>query len=350
MELGDLLRGADAGDHVFALGIDQELAVELLLAGRWIAREGDARRRGLAHVAEHHGLHVDRGAPAFRNTVQAPIGDGALVHPGPEHGADRAPQLLMRVLRERRSVLLLEPLLVAADQIDPVIGREIGVERVAIPVLVVVEDLLEVIVTEAEHDVGIHRDEAAIGIVRETLVAGVLRQRLDRRVVEAEIEHGVHHPRHGRARPRAHRHQQRIVAVAEGLAGDAADLGERGADLFLQVLGVGVAVLVIVRADRGRDGEAGRHRQAEIGHLGKARALASEEVAHVGAAFGLAVAEAEDPFRFGGSFGRRLFGRSLRRRGRLAGRGLAGGSFADRFDTARRRFDHGIHGFGCARP
>src|SRR5262249_61061140 len=41
--LGDLLRGADAGDHVFALGIDQELAVELLLAGRWIAREDDAR-------------------------------------------------------------------------------------------------------------------------------------------------------------------------------------------------------------------------------------------------------------------------------------------------------------------
>jgi hypothetical protein len=30
--------------------------------------------------------------------VQAPIGDGALVHPGPEHGADRAPQLLMRGL------------------------------------------------------------------------------------------------------------------------------------------------------------------------------------------------------------------------------------------------------------
>jgi hypothetical protein len=46
-----------------------------------------------------------------------------------------APQLLMRVLREGHSVLLLEPLLVAADQIGPVIGREIGVERVAIPVL-----------------------------------------------------------------------------------------------------------------------------------------------------------------------------------------------------------------------
>ena len=117
--LGDLLRRADAGDHVLALRVDQELAVELLLAGRWIAREGDAGRRRLAHVAEHHGLHVDRGAPALRDVVQAPIGDGALVHPGAEHGADCAPELLVRVLRERRAVLLLEPLLVAARPARP---------------------------------------------------------------------------------------------------------------------------------------------------------------------------------------------------------------------------------------
>jgi hypothetical protein len=34
--------------------------------------------------------------------------------------------------------------------------------------------------------------------------------------------------------------------------------------------------------------------------------------------------------------------------------GFLGGAFAgaagDRFDPARRRFDHAIHGFGCARP
>ena len=129
---GDLLRRADAGDHVLALRVDQEFAVELLLAGRRIAREGDAGRRGLAHVAEHHGLHVDRGAPAFRNVVQAAIGDGALVHPRAEHRADRAPQLLVRVLRERLAVLLLDALLVARDQLDPVVGGEVGVERVAV--------------------------------------------------------------------------------------------------------------------------------------------------------------------------------------------------------------------------
>jgi hypothetical protein len=37
-----VLRGADAGDHVFALGVDQELAVELVLAGGRVAGEGDA--------------------------------------------------------------------------------------------------------------------------------------------------------------------------------------------------------------------------------------------------------------------------------------------------------------------
>ena len=129
--LGDLLRRADAGDHVLALRVDQEFAVEPLLAGRRIAREGDAGRRVVAHVAEHHGLHVDRGAPAFRDVVQAAIGDGARVHPRAEHRADRAPQLLVRVLRERRALLLLDALLVARDQLDPVVGGQIGVERVA---------------------------------------------------------------------------------------------------------------------------------------------------------------------------------------------------------------------------
>ncbi len=35
------------------------------------------------------------------DVVQAAIGDGARVHPAAEHRADRAPELLLRVLRER---------------------------------------------------------------------------------------------------------------------------------------------------------------------------------------------------------------------------------------------------------
>ncbi len=163
----------------------------------------------------------------------------------------------------------------------------------------VVEDLLEVVVADAEHHVGIHRDEAAVGIVGEALVAGFLCQRLDRLVVEAEVEHGVHHARHRGACARAHRDEQRVLAVAERLAGNAADLRERGVDLVLQVLRIGLAVGVVVGADLGGDGETGRHRQAEIGHLSESRALAAEQVAHIGAPFGLAVAETIDPLPLG---------------------------------------------------
>ena len=128
--LGDLLRRANAGDDVLALRIDQKLAVELLLAGRGIAREGDAGRRGVAHIAEHHRLHVDRGAPAFRNVVQAAIGDGALVHPRAEHRADRAPQLLVRILRERLAALLLDARLVARRRALPSRRRSRSVSSV----------------------------------------------------------------------------------------------------------------------------------------------------------------------------------------------------------------------------
>src|SRR6185437_2202030 len=63
------------------------------------------------------------------------------------------------------------------------------------------------------------------------------------------------------------------------------------------VLRIGLAVLVEMGAELGRDGEAGRDREAEIGHLGKVRALAAQQVLHLRAAFRAAVAEAVDPLR-----------------------------------------------------
>ena len=68
----------------------------------------------------------------------------------------------MRILRERLAVLFLHALLVLNDQRRPVVGGEIGVERVALLLLVAVEQLFEMVMVDPEHDVGIHRDEAAI--------------------------------------------------------------------------------------------------------------------------------------------------------------------------------------------
>ena len=98
--LVDGVGGADAGHHVLALGVDQPLAVELVLAGGRVAGEGDAGAGVVAHVAEHHGLDVDRGAPLVGDPLDAAVGDGALAVPALEHRADAAPELLHGVVGE----------------------------------------------------------------------------------------------------------------------------------------------------------------------------------------------------------------------------------------------------------
>ena len=55
--------------------------VEAVLARRRIACEGDARRAVISHVAEDHGLYVDRSAPPLRDVVQAAVGFRAIVLP-----------------------------------------------------------------------------------------------------------------------------------------------------------------------------------------------------------------------------------------------------------------------------
>ena len=63
--LGQRLRRADAGDDVLALGVDQELAVEAVLAGGGSRVKATPVAEVVAHVAEDHRLHVHGGAPAF---------------------------------------------------------------------------------------------------------------------------------------------------------------------------------------------------------------------------------------------------------------------------------------------
>ena len=60
----------------------------------------------------------------------------------------------------------------------------------------VLEDVLEDAVVDAENDVGIHLDEAAIAVVGEAGIAGARGEPFDGAVVEAEVEDRVHHARH----------------------------------------------------------------------------------------------------------------------------------------------------------
>ena len=62
LQLMHRLRGANAGDDILTLGIDQELAEHRVLAGCRVAGKADTGGAVVAHIAKHHGLYVDRGA------------------------------------------------------------------------------------------------------------------------------------------------------------------------------------------------------------------------------------------------------------------------------------------------
>ena len=174
--LGDRLRRADAGDHILALRIHQEFAIEQLLAGGGIAGEGNAGGGGLAAIAEHHGLHVDRRAPILGNVVQAAIGARAVRFPRAEHRADRAPQLFVHVVREGLAQFLLNLRLVEIGDALQIVRVQLGVEFDALVFLLGLEDLLEQRMLHAQHDIGIHLDEAAIAVIGKARIAGELGQ------------------------------------------------------------------------------------------------------------------------------------------------------------------------------
>ena len=73
LHLGDWAGRAHPGDHVFALGIDQVFAVERVFAGRRVAAEGHTGGTVVAHVAEDHGLHIDRRAKVVADFIEPPV-------------------------------------------------------------------------------------------------------------------------------------------------------------------------------------------------------------------------------------------------------------------------------------
>ena len=80
-------------------------------------------------------------------------------------------------------------------------------------------DRVELFPLRAHHDVAEHGDEAPVRIVDEPLFAGKPDQGLCNLVVEAQVEDGVHHPRHGDGGSAPHRGEEGILLVTEFFSG-----------------------------------------------------------------------------------------------------------------------------------
>ena len=280
LQVADRARRAHAGDDVLALCIDEVLAHELLRASGRVAREGHARAGAVAGVAERHLLDVDSGAPLIGDLVHLAVDVRARVIPAAEHSLDRLDELLIRVLREGLVLIVLIDLLEDDNELLEIVGVQIDVVRDALGSLHLVDLFLKQALGHAHDDVRKHLHKAAIAVVGKAGVAGLLGQALDGRVVQAEVEDGVHHTGHGLARTGAHGHEQGIFDVAELFAGDLLKALDVCEDVRLDLRIDLAAVRIVLRAGLGRDGKALRHRHAGRSHLRKTGAFTAERIAH----------------------------------------------------------------------
>jgi hypothetical protein len=188
--------------------------------------------------------------------------------------------------------VLLDDLLVLGNYFLQSLGVEIGVQLRLLLLFLAVEDVLEFGFLNVEDDVAEHLNQAAIGVVGEARILRARGQRLDALIVEAEVENGVHHARHGELCAGAHRDQQRIITGAELLPLELFEVREGLVHLPVNVLADRAAH--VLAAGLGLDGESGRYGKTGVGHLGQTGALAAENLFHLAVALGLAAAEGID--------------------------------------------------------
>ena len=271
------LRRADARDDVLALRVEQELADHARIAGRRVARERDSSAGAVALVAEDHLDDVDRGAEVVRDLVRPPVDLRARRVPGGEHGLDRAPELLARILRERLAEVGLVDALEGVDEPGQVGGGQFDVLRGPSLPLQLLQLALEAMRVDSVDGLPVHLDQPPVGVVGEAGVPGRRAQAPDGQIREADVEDRVHHPGHRYGGARADRDEQRVVRVAEALVRPALEPLHVLQDLLHQPIREPPAAGHRVATGLGRDREPGRHRQVELRHLREPDPLAAEQ-------------------------------------------------------------------------
>ena len=259
-------------------------------AGARVAGERDPGARVGAEVAEHHRHHVDRGAQVGGDPLLPPVEHGAVGVPRVEHGIDGQVHLLVRLLGEVAPGVRADDLLETFSELVQVPGVQIKVVGGALGLLGLVDRVLERVPVDAEHGLAEHLDQPPVGVPGEPLVPGLLGEPVHGLVGDADVQDGVHHPWHGELGPGPDADQQRVGRVAELPAHGLLHPPQMLADLRGKPLG-DAAMFQVVTAGLGGDSEARRHGQADVGHLGKVRALAAQQVLQVLVAFAECVDE-----------------------------------------------------------
>src|SRR5260221_2499051 len=172
-QLGQMHRGADSGHNVFTFCVGQVVSIENLFAGARVTRQADARAGILSGSSDDHLHDVDGGAEGSGDFFDAAVRDSLFRHPRTEHGADRAPELLHRIVRECMTRFFLEVLLVRGDEFLPAARGNSGVFLHTEALLHRAQALVEVFLGHAHHNGRIHLHKASTAVVTVALVGRV---------------------------------------------------------------------------------------------------------------------------------------------------------------------------------
>ena len=150
---------------------------------------------------------------------------------------------------------------------------------------------------EAEHDISVHLNKAAVAVIGKTRVTGLLNEPLDGLIVEAEVQHRIHHAGHGNPGARADRQEQGIGRVSKTTTHNFFDPPQTRPDLLREFRRIGMAIGIVIVADFGRDRHTRRNGQTKFGHFRQICALPTEKPIEARPPIGLASTERVDiPF------------------------------------------------------
>ena len=309
--LGFVVQGVgctDTGHDILALGVDKPFAVELVVAGGRVAGESHAGGAVVAHVAEHHGLHIDSGAPIVGNTLNLAVADSLLAVPALEHGFDTAFHLSFGIIGELGAEHLFHLNLESVGQLHQVLGSQLGVALIVVLSLVIVQHIVQLLADALavgglnalallHHHIGVHHNQTTIGVVNKAGVVGSLQHAGDCLGRKADIQHGVHHAGHRATGTRAAAHQQRVLGIVIFHTHQFLHVGHGFPHIVHQACRQLAVVLIISSAAFCCNSQTSGDGKTQQTHFSQIGTFTAEQVFHVGFTLGSLAAKRVNKFR-----------------------------------------------------
>ena len=210
----------------------------------------------------------------------------ARVVPRTEDRFDSLEKLFLRIGREGFADLCLILCFEFACEFFEVVCGEFDVVGDAFSFFEFVDESLKVFLADFHNDVGEHLDETSVAVPSPSGVAGFLCQDFHNVVVETEVEDCVHHTGHRRSCARANGNEKRIFFITEFHTRLIFEFGDVFHNFRFDVVVDLSAVLIVLSASLGSDGETERNRKTDVGHFCEVCAFAAEKFTHFCIAFG----------------------------------------------------------------